>query len=47
MGLRWLGKQPGQENAALSTVWVGNLVTFLACLPMAMPVVSATPPIGW
>jgi drug/metabolite transporter (DMT)-like permease len=42
MGLRWLGRQPGQENAAISTVGVGNLITFLVCLPMALPVHGAT-----
>ena len=42
MGLRWLGRQPGQDNAAISTVAVGNLIAFLACLPMALPVHGAT-----
>src|SRR5690606_4141822 len=41
MGLRWLGFGPDGESALLATVVLGNLVAFLACLPMALPVGSA------
>jgi drug/metabolite transporter, DME family len=40
MGLRWLGREEG-ENAALPTVVAGNVVAFLACLPWALPVTEA------
>lgn len=36
-GLRWLGRH-GAENSAVPAVVAGNLVAFLAALPMALPV---------
>ena len=42
MGLRWLGAADEGENATLSTVVGGNALAFLVCLPMALPVASAT-----
>lgn len=35
-GLRWLGRS-GEGNAALAPVVAGNLLAFLAALPMALP----------
>ena len=43
IGLRWIGGRGGGEGSALPTVVAGNLIAFLACLPMALPVASATP----
>jgi drug/metabolite transporter (DMT)-like permease len=40
-GLRWLGKH-GEGNTALSSVVAGNLIAFVAALPMAVPVARAT-----
>jgi len=40
-GLRWLGKH-GEGNSALSSVVAGNLIAFVAALPMAVPVARAT-----
>jgi DME family drug/metabolite transporter len=37
-GLRWIGRH-GPENASTPAVAVGNLIAFLICLPMALPVV--------
>ena len=42
-GLRWLARREGAGNAATATVVVGNLLAFLATLPMALPVTRA----GW
>lgn len=42
VGLRWMGNRAGGEGSALPTVVVGNLIAFLACLPLALPLVSAT-----
>jgi drug/metabolite transporter, DME family len=36
-GLRWIGRS-GPDNAATPAVAAGNLIAFLACLPMALPV---------
>jgi drug/metabolite transporter (DMT)-like permease len=36
MGLRWMGNRG--EGSALPTVVAGNLIAFLACLPLALPV---------
>lgn len=36
-GLRWIGRH-GPENAATPAVAAGNLIAFLICLPMALPV---------
>ena len=42
-GLRWLGKHDPEGSAATSTVIAGNLIAFLVCLPMALPVSAAAP----
>ena len=42
MGLRWLGAREDGDRATMSTVVGGNLLAFLACLPMALPVVDAS-----
>jgi drug/metabolite transporter, DME family len=41
IGLRWLGSE-GEGGGAFATVAVGNIFAFVACLPMALPVVGAT-----
>lgn len=41
VGLRWLGNRDGGEGSGLPTVIAGNLIAFLACLPLALPVVNA------
>lgn len=38
-GLRWAGKHSGTADLSGATVIAGNLLAFLACLPMALPVV--------
>jgi len=40
-GLRWIGRS-GPENASIPAVVAGNLIAFLACLPMALPVARIT-----
>lgn len=42
MGLRWLGTAEGGDDATMSTVVGGNALAFLLCLPMALPVATAT-----
>jgi drug/metabolite transporter (DMT)-like permease len=42
MGLRWLGRQKDQASTALSAVVVGNVVTFLVCLPLMLPLKDTT-----
>jgi drug/metabolite transporter (DMT)-like permease len=37
-GLRWMGKDSTDSDSAAGTVIVGNLIAFLVCLPMALPV---------
>jgi drug/metabolite transporter (DMT)-like permease len=41
-GIRWTGKQSTQIDSSAATVISGNLIAFLVCLPMALPVASAT-----
>jgi DME family drug/metabolite transporter len=41
VGLRWMGNRAGGEGSALPTVVAGNLIAFLACLPLSLPVVDA------
>ncbi|MDQ3556879.1 MAG: DMT family transporter [Gemmatimonadota bacterium] len=38
MGLRWLGSREESGDAAVATVAAGNVIAFLACLPLALPV---------
>jgi DME family drug/metabolite transporter len=45
VGLRWLGGR-GEGASAVPTVAAGNLIAFLVCLPMALPVESAGP-VDW
>jgi len=40
-GFRWAGRQSGNGDPAAATVIAGNLLAFLACLPMALPVEHA------
>ena len=44
-GLRWLarqGERHGEQSSALATVTLGNVLAFLAALPMALPVQNAS-----
>lgn len=43
MGLRWMGSRRG--DSAVPTVAAGNLIAFVACLPLALPVHAA--PVDW
>jgi drug/metabolite transporter, DME family len=38
VGLRWMGRQPEGGGSPLATVVAGNLIAFLVCLPLALPV---------
>ena len=40
-GLRWIGRT-GPDNASMPAVAAGNLIAFLVCLPMALPVERIT-----
>jgi drug/metabolite transporter (DMT)-like permease len=40
-GLRWIGRH-GPENASTPAVAAGNLIAFLICLPMALPLARIT-----
>jgi drug/metabolite transporter (DMT)-like permease len=42
-GFRWLAKHGGSAESPASVVVAGNLLAFLACLPMAIPIVHAAP----
>jgi drug/metabolite transporter, DME family len=41
IGLRWLGSQD-EGGGALATVAIGNVIAFVGCLPLALPVADAT-----
>ncbi len=46
-GLRWLAREEGREGgspagAAANAAVTGNLIVFVVCLPLALPVVGAT-----
>ena len=41
-GLRWAGKRSGEVDPSGATLIAGNLVAFLACLPMALPLEHPT-----
>lgn len=45
-GLRWMGKQAKfagpQADLGIATVIAGNVIAFLVCLPMALPVAHAS-----
>jgi DME family drug/metabolite transporter len=40
-GLRWMGKRADYADSSAATVIVGNLIAFVVCLPMAVPIGSA------
>jgi drug/metabolite transporter (DMT)-like permease len=42
-GLRWLGRDRAGERRAEAAVVAGNVMACLACLPLALPVLSSTP----
>ncbi len=38
-GLRWIGRKSGTQQASpLTAVLAGNIIVFLACLPLALPI---------
>jgi len=41
-GLRWMGKSGRGDEAGAATVIAGNVIAFVVCLPMALPVEHAT-----
>jgi drug/metabolite transporter (DMT)-like permease len=41
LGLRWLGRNKRDRDPAGSAVVAGNLIAFLVCLPLALPVSEA------
>ena len=41
VGLRWLARK--DDNSAMATVGLGNLMAFLAALPLALPMPPVTP----
>lgn len=43
MGLRWLGRRSGGSGAGLTAVMIGNTLTLLGLLPLALPVRGSTP----
>jgi drug/metabolite transporter (DMT)-like permease len=42
-GFRWLGKHGGEAESPAAVVVAGNIIGFAVCLPMAVPIVHATP----
>ena len=42
-GLRWQGKRSSGIDSSAATVIAGNLIAFLVCLPMSLPVEHAQP----
>lgn len=43
LGLRWLGRNALQREAAVPAVVMGNLATLAVCLPLAVPLASSGP----
>ncbi len=41
-GFRWLAKHGGEAESPAAVVVAGNLIAFLVCLPMALPVLHVT-----
>jgi len=41
-GLRWLGRRAPQTETTLAAVILGNLLAFIVCLPLALPVAQAS-----
>jgi drug/metabolite transporter (DMT)-like permease len=37
-GLRWMGRKGGSRDGSGATVIVGNLIAFVICLPMSLPI---------
>ncbi len=46
MGMRWMASRSPEGESALAMVATGNVLAFLACLPMALPV-SGAQPLDW
>jgi drug/metabolite transporter (DMT)-like permease len=47
VGLRWLGTRPAGQGSPLAAMVAGNLIAFVAVLPMAWPVATAVPTSSW
>lgn len=47
VGLRWLGTGQAGQGSPLAAMVAGNLIAFVAVLPMAWPVASAVPTSSW
>jgi len=45
-GLRWLESMDGGREAGMTTVAIGNIIAFVACLPLAVPV-DPVPAADW
>lgn len=45
-GLRWLGRDGGDQDRGIAAVILGNLIAFVAALPLALPLGSHST-IGW
>ena len=45
-GLRWLGRDGGDPDRAIAAVILGNLIAFLAAMPMALPLGTHSG-VGW
>ena len=43
LGLRWLGRDGATSESAAQAVVAGNVIACVACLPLAIPVVSSGP----
>ena len=41
-GLRWMGKHSSNSDSAAATVIAGNMIAFVICLPLAIPVGHAS-----
>jgi drug/metabolite transporter, DME family len=47
VGLRWLGTRSAGQGSPLAAMVAGNLIAFVAVLPMAWPVATAVPASSW
>lgn len=47
VGLRWLGTRPAGQGSPMAAMVAGNLIAFVAVLPMAWPVATAVPTSSW
>jgi drug/metabolite transporter (DMT)-like permease len=47
LGLRWLGRSPGGPDSPAAAVAAGNVIAFVGCLFLALPVRTEQPWIDW